>query len=328
MDMPLSPETAQTHYHRWLIAKGMAKRTISHYLWHLSLFFTWLKNQRIRSLTRITASHLKAYFSHRYHSLNTKGQPLAIRTRNSDITVIKQFFTILHDQAHIPKNPAQRITAIKKPRLTLPQDILSTAEIKRLLKAPNTATPLGLRDRSILETLIATGMRRQELCNLRLQDVTLSEATLFIQAGKGHKDRVVPLTQASIQYLTRYLKASRPLLQNGWNPATQAPFKNRKKPPISDRLYLSTTGKALTGTTVAETMKKHIQKAKPKSPHIHLHSLRHSIATQLIRHGMPLRHLQTLLGHESLNSTMTYLNLSIQDLMRDYKKAHPCERSP
>jgi integrase/recombinase XerD len=193
------------------------------------------------------------------------------------------------------------------PRLGAPlPKSLSEADVEALLAAPDTDDPLGLRDRTMLEVLYATGLRVSELVGLTLQQVNLRQGSMRV-FGKGNKERLIPLGEEAINWLERYVKEARGLLQNGL---------------ASDVLFPSLRGTEMTRQTFWHRIKLHAQVAcidKPLSPH----TLRHAFATHLLNHGADLRTVQMLLGHSSLSTTQIYTHIARARLQALHAEHHP-----
>ena len=285
---------AKRIYEEWLIFKNYSKRTIEGNTQQLEIYLKWLKNKKKRVVTTITEEELKGYFKERYYYINSRGSQNAIRTRNGEITVVKQLYEVLVDREILKENPATGIETIRKPRLVLPKDVLSGGEIRRLLRQPDTKTKKGYRDRMILELFIATGMRREELCNLNVSNINLNDRTVMIEKGKNERDRVVPITKIAAKYIRSYINHIRPKL-----------LKENQSKIVPEELIVSVRGRRIRGINLREVLKGYFKSAKlPKEKKVNIHSLRHTVATHLIQSGMPVRHVQELLGHENLDSTM------------------------
>jgi integrase/recombinase XerD len=203
-------------------------------------------------------------------------------------------------------NPAAGIEP-PKPLATLPE-VPTEAEILQLLAVPDLRTPIGIRDRAILELLYSSGIRRQELINLNLSDVDMENGYLQVTQGKNHKDRMVPIGDTALKFVEAYLK-----LVRWWflrNPGERALFIDSAK------------GNRLSSQTVKHIVAKTIRKTgitKKVTPH----TLRHAMATHLLRNQADIRHIQMMLGHASVATTEIYTQLAIDDLKAVCRRAHP-----
>lgn len=260
-------------------------------------------------------SHIKRYLTDRYYHLNSKGKQNQPSSRNREISRIRQYLRFLHEKEYVAQDFAPDIELVKESKLTIPKDILTKRELFKLFNQPDTASIYGYRDRMIFELLYATGMRRSELCKLRPDDIDFENKTVFIREGKGKKDRVIPVCDTALKYVSHYLKYVRPYLK----------VKSQKGAVQDEELVLSTKGKAIKPNKLNDLLEDHFKNAKFKKK-VSIHSLRHTVATHLLQKGMPLRQVQEFLGHVDLNTTAKYLHLQIKDLQREYKKCHPRER--
>ena len=297
-------------YADYLKQKGYTKRTQENYLWLLNKFLEEMSNERIQTIGQVTEEKVQNYIGSRYYYINNKGKQNTIGSRNNEMKIIKHFFKVLKELEITDQDFGKAIEYLKKPKGVIPQDILNKREIKKLLNLPDTKDILGYRDRMMLEILYGTGIRREELGNIRIKDIDLNQGELKISKGKGQKDRIVPLTEAVIKYIDNYIEKIRPKI-----------IKKQRH----DYLLISRNGRQLKGQDIYDILKKYFQKMGKKK--ISCHSLRHTTATHLLQAGMPIRHVQELLGHKDLDSTMLYLQLDIKDLQREYRKCHPRERS-
>lgn len=229
------------------------------------------------------------------------------RTIARKISALRSLYEFLQREGFVEKNPAKQVHQPKLER-RLP-NFLYIEEVKALLEAPDLSTPLGLRDRALLEVLYASGIRVSECVGLDIPDLDLSLGAALV-FGKGAKERYVLIGNEAILALKRYLSESRPLLwKNGDGSAQQALFLNR-------------FGGRLTDRSVRRIVDKYVlQIAGDK--HISPHTLRHTFATHLLDHGADLRVVQELLGHVSLSTTQIYTHTTREQLERVYTKAHP-----
>jgi integrase/recombinase XerD len=180
--------------------------------------------------------------------------------------------------------------------------------VETLLQTPDTCTPLGLRDRALLETLYAAGLRVSELVRLQVDQVNLQQGVVLVVAGKGRKDRIVPLGEEAVVWLERYLQHSRPQLLGTH---------------LCDALFLSQQGRAMTRQTVWHRIKKLAQAAGISVAHLSPHTLRHAFATHLVTHGADLRTVQMLLGHANLSTTEIYTHVANARLQQLHAQHHP-----
>jgi integrase/recombinase XerD len=230
-----------------------------------------------------------------------KSRNTVIRTVSS----LRRFFQYLVQFGIIQEDPMLKVDSPKKAQ-SLP-DVLSEQQVNQLLTAPDTTKRLGIRDRAILETLYATGLRVSELINLKLVDLHLS-MHLLQTIGKGDRERIVPISDVAIEWLTRYLQTTR--------------VKLLVKRPNTDFVFLNAHGKQLTRQAIWQLIKKYVNQVGIRT-HVTPHTLRHSFATHLLENGADLRIVQELLGHADISTTQIYTHISHRHLKEVYDKFHP-----
>jgi integrase/recombinase XerD len=186
--------------------------------------------------------------------------------------------------------------------------VLNADRIARLLDAPDTGDPLGVRDRSILETLYATGLRRAELCSLCLSDLDAASCQILVRHGKGDRQRIVPAGARAFDWIARYLADARPLLAS--SDAPDAP------------LYVTGYGGAFSPGSLGQLVRRHLDRADIPIPGS-CHLLRHSAATHMHDRGAPLRGIQRILGHSRLDTTAIYTHVSTAKLIELHARYHP-----
>ena len=283
--------------HHLQFVERRAAQTITAYRTDLSSFSAFLK-KRDTTLLAATAADISAYL----RALAAENYRASSASRR--LSAIRGFYRHLTDIRHRDDNPAQQQTAPKR-QMPLPK-LLGEDEVAALLDAPDDATPLGLRDRAMLELMYACGLRVSELLALSLRDLS-PDAEAVRVVGKGGKERVVPFNDAAADYCRRYLAAARPVLLGGKR--CEAFFLNRR-------------GAALTRQMFWQLIKKHALVAgiaRPLSPH----TLRHAFATHLLNNGADLRAVQLMLGHASISTTQIYTHIAVQRLANLHAKHHP-----
>lgn len=270
---------------------------------------TYLETQGICEVSAVTETALHGFRQWLFYEPTWKGTARGIASQNRCLSIVKGFFRFLHETGAIIGNPAKELTQAKEPQ-TLPRNVLTVLEARKILTKPDVQTVLGYRDRTILEVFYATGIRRSELIALTVRNVDLEGGLLRINKGKGAKDRVVPLTQIAVTFLESYIKGIRPQI-----------LSEREK----ERLFLSERGQAMGKSTVASIVEKYAKLAGIKK-RVTPHSWRHTCATHLVKNAANLRHVQEMLGHKNLSTTERYLQLTITDLKEAHQKFHPRER--
>jgi len=289
--------------------RGYAERTVVDYRYHLGLWLRFLHQRQVKTVSGATASLLAEFQRWLYYQPTCRGTARGVLNQNTVLAALKSFFRFLKTEGHLARDPAEGLEYARVPH-RLPRNVLTPQEAKRILESVDCSTALGLRDRTILEVLYATGIRKEELRHLTVGDVNLEEGLLRINLGKGGRDRVVPLGVVASRFLESYIKGVRPDLLSRAN---------------TDRLFLSYRGQPLDPHTVGSLVARHARAAQVKK-HVTCHVWRHTCATHLIQNHANLRHVQDLLGHRSLTTTERYLQLTITDLKEAHARFHPREQ--
>lgn len=283
-----------------LIDQGKSENTIKSYQLDLTKFIDFLEVQNIIEITEVTQQTIQLFLA----SLRQAGY--ASSTTSRMISSLKQFFIYLMKEGIIKQNPLTLIQGPKKVQ-RLPK-VLTMKEVEALIQSPDTSTLWGLRDRTILEVMYATGLRVTELTQLSLEELHLDLG--FIQTvGKGDKERLVPLGEEAEYWLKQYLNLVRPSFANKGNAPT-------------DSVFLTERGKPFTRQGIWKNLKKYVALANVDhdvSPHM----LRHSFATHLLENGADLRMVQELLGHADISTTQIYTHISKQRLQKVYRQYFP-----
>ena len=305
-------------YRSHLQLRNFAPRGIETNFAALQLLFRFLEqtNQSLgqndlSAILGLTTSKLHDF--QRWHFLQptVRGTARSIAYQNRVLSAIKSLFNFLQEENFIARDPAAALRYGREPE-TLPRNILTVREARQIIETPDVHTVRGYRDRTILEVLYSTGIRKQELMNLTLGDVNLEEELLRINCGKGAKDRVVPLTAVACSFLESYINAIRPKLLGSRL--------------TTNRLFLSQRGAPIARNTLGELVTKYARIARIKK-HVTCHLWRHTCATHLLQNKANLRHVQEILGHRSLATTERYLHLTITDLKEAHRRHHPRERT-
>jgi integrase/recombinase XerD len=281
------------------------ERTAPEYEARVRRFLTWLAGKGI-ALAAVRTDDLLAYQTFLLTLRTSEGKPYSVGFQHNQLIALKSFFRFLYRRSLMLHDPA---SALEPPRqeTRLPRTILTVKEAKAILEAPDTRAGHDLRDRAILETFYATGIRVSELINLTLSDVDTEERTLRVLCGKGRKDRTVPLTHAAAEAIEDYLARGRGQL--GARAGERHLFLTRHGVPMH-RMGLSLM------------VRRRAYQAGVKK-HVTCHTFRHSVATHLLKGKADIRHIQALLGHASLATTERYTHVAIQDLREVVKRAHP-----
>ncbi len=301
--------TLLDEYRQHLNVRNFASETAKRYIIFLNHFFTWLKQRNTVNVTEVSSEVIRDYQAHLFEQVNKRGELNSVFHQNNNLKAIKSFFRFLRDNDYIVHDPASDVSYAKTPH-RLPRSILTQGEMKKLLHAPNTKTALGYRDRTILEVFYSTGIRREELINLMIEDADFADGFIRVNSGKGKKDRVVPVGKIACRYLENYITAVRPMFVKNIH---------------DNHIFLTLKGGRLSAGRVWDIVKKYSRKAKLKK-NISPHTFRHTCATLMLRNKANIRHIQELLGHASLETTQVYTSVSIADLKEVHSKCHPREK--
>jgi integrase/recombinase XerD len=279
-------------------------KTAHEYLREVASFLAWLENRGV-ALAQARTEDVLSYQSFLYAQRKPNGKPYSSGNLKNRIKALKSFFRFLYRRRYLLHDSAASVDYPRSER-RLPRVILTREEAKKILEAPDTKTPTGLRDRAILETFYATGIRAGELSNLTPDDVDTEERVLRIVLGKGRRDRRGPLTRAAAEALDLYLAKARAKLVR----------RERRF------LFLQNRGSRMDNGTLNRIVRQWAAAAGIKK-RVTCHSFRHSVATHLLRGRADIRHIQALLGHASLATTQRYTHVELQDLQKVIRRAHP-----
>ena len=280
----------------WL-EHGLAKNTLAAYRQDLELFARWLAT-RSNTLDAVREHDLQAYMGAK---LADKGKATSANRR---LTVFKRYYRWALRERRIAADPTLRLVPARQ-AMRVPKT-LSEKQVDDLLGAPDVDTPLGLRDRAMLELMYASGLRVSELVSLKAIDMSLNDGVLRV-LGKGNKERLVPFGGEARRWLERYLKESRPAILDG----QQTPD-----------LFVTARGGGMTRVMFWIIVKKQATAAGIYSP-LSPHTLRHAFATHLLNHGADLRAVQLLLGHADISTTTIYTHVARERLKQLHGQHHP-----
>ncbi|GAP67122.1 tyrosine recombinase XerD [Mizugakiibacter sediminis] len=278
--------------------EGLADLTLAAYRSDLEGFARWQAAHR-RTLREARREDIFRYLGER------GAARIKARSNARLLTALRRYYAHRARVQPGADNPTLLLEPPKLPR-GLPK-ALAEREVEALLRAPDDATPLGLRDRTMFELMYASGLRVSELVGLPLAALNLRQGVLRV-AGKGGKERLVPVGEVAQDWLQRYLAEARPVLARGRQPAA---------------LFLSNRGEGMTRQMAWTLVKKHALAVGIDPKRISPHVLRHSFATHLLNHGADLRALQMLLGHSSLSTTQIYTLVAKEGLKRLHAQHHP-----
>ena len=279
------------------IEEGLAANTLAAYRRDLTLFARWQDRATGRALAEASETDLRQYALARHAGS-------AASSTNRRLSVFKRFFRWALRERLLDADPTLKLDSARQP-LRVPKT-LSEAQVESLLAAPDTATPLGLRDRAMLELLYASGLRVSELVTLKTVHVSFVECALRV-TGKGSKERLVPFGEEALAWIERYLADAR------------ATILGRR---TSSALFVTGRGGPMTRQMFWKLLKAHALRAGITAP-LSPHTLRHAFATHLLNHGADLRAVQMLLGHADISTTTIYTHVARERLKQLHALHHP-----
>jgi len=287
---------------------GCSYYTIRAAKYGLARFVRFAEQEQVVQIEDLNQEIIAEYQQELYFCLTAKGKPLTLRSQSQLLSNVKGFTRFLKEQDYLIHDPGQAIRLPRKPR-RLPKVILSEKEVKKLLTAPDIKTDRGYRNRIVLEILYDTAIRRAEVANIRLADLDLAAGYILIH-GKGDKQRVVPVSARVCELVQNYILMVRAKFINGEDPGY---------------LIVNRWGRQMNANGIWAVVKRCVTLSGIKK-NITTHTFRHTCATHMLKNGAPVRHLQEMLGHESLESTQIYTHVTINDLKQIHAKYHPSEQ--
>lgn len=294
-------------YLKWMGTMNYSPGTIRVRTLQLNSFLAWCDEHNLQLPRSITRKKLERYVRHVAQARATgTRRHLTTSAQHGRLVAVRSFFKWLSRKKLIPHNPASELDLPKMER-RLPKVVLSHRQIENILALPDTSTPLGLRDRAMLETFYCTGLRRAELIALKIDEVYIERGFLLVNQGKGKKDRVVPIGERAIEWIQRYLEQVRPQLV-------------RRR--VRHHLFLSVRGNPLTPTGVSIVVRDYLTAAGVTSRGA-CHMFRHSMATAMLENGADIRFIQEMLGHADLKTTQIYTHVNPVLLKQVHAATHP-----
>jgi integrase/recombinase XerD len=280
------------------VEKGLAKNSLESYARDLGKLRAWTEKNNY-DVVNLSRQDLREWL------IDLSLENLAATSVSRIISALRGFYKFLVFDGHIKKSPAENLDAPQK-GFYLPK-FLNQTEIENLLSAPDVSTETGLRDRAILETMYAAGLRVSEICSLRIGDIDLDGGILTC-TGKGSKTRKVPLGKSAVEWLKSYLVA------------------RRKKENIEiQNLFVSHSGRPVSRQDIFYLVKEYGRKIGCED--ISPHTLRHSFATHLVQNQADIRSVQQMLGHSDISTTQIYTHITDSHLRKTYEKFHPRAKS-
>lgn len=297
-------EHLRSYIHFLNLEKNSSGNTIASYKHNVGRYINFLESKKIVSPENITEEIVSSYLKSLSKLL------LSARSISQNISAIKGFHKYLIGDEITKNNPAQDLTTPRLPK-NLPE-VLTLPEVDLILAKPDTTQPLGTRDRAILETLYATGMRVSELLILKQSDINAEFGVVRV-FGKGSKERLIPIGRSALEWIKKYKENVRINLTN---------VQKRLQHKSSDVLFLNARGKQMTRMAVWNIVDRYTREARIEKP-VHPHTFRHSFATHLLEGGADLRAVQEMLGHSDISTTEIYTHIDKEYLKEVHKTFHP-----
>lgn len=286
------------------LEKTLSENSIRSYNFDLTKLFEYLEFKGIEKVSVISDTDLKKFIHLQSKSLKKDDEVISDKTISRYISSFKSFFKFLESENIINSNPADLIESPKLKR-NLPE-VLSVNEINKILESVDLSEKAGIRDRAILETMYACGLRVSELINLETNRIEFEEKLITV-TGKGSKERIIPIGKYALSYIEKYINELREFI---------------KKEKSSNFLFLNLRGGKLSRMAIWNIVSKYVTKAGIEKE-IHPHTLRHSFATHLLEGGADIRIIQELLGHSDISTTQIYTHLDTTYLQEIHKTFHP-----
>lgn len=293
-------------YLAFLEERSYSAHTVYSFGLGIRTFLRWCDERGLSRPEELNRTIMEGYQRHLFYYRKANGDPLTESSQHTRLIPVKLWLKWLVKRGHLPASPAADLELPRR-GVHLPKAILTAKETELVLAVPDINTPLGLRDRAILETFYSTGMRRMELMGLRLPDLDRERGTVMIRQGKGRKDRVIPIGERALAWIAAYLDRVRPDLVAAEDTGT---------------LFLTLQGKRLKMTGLSRLVSEYVNKAGiEKKGSCHL--FRHTAATLMHENGADIRDIQAMLGHVRLETSQIYTRVSIQHLKAIHTATHP-----
>jgi integrase/recombinase XerD len=305
----VAPGSLGDHVKQWidyLRVRNYAAGSLTHREHQMRYFLVWCGDRGLTKPGEITVAVMERYQRSLFHARKENGRPLSARSQHTRLSTIRRFFRWMAKMRHVETSPCETLDL---PRLEkrLPKAILTVAEVEAILSVPDLVTPMGVRDRAILETLYSTGVRRAEICALKLSDLDGERGTIIVRQGKGKKDRMIPIGSRAVMWIEKYVDEVRPHLV---------------REPDDGSLFLTRFNLPFSPERMAELVRQIIDDANiGKKGSCHL--FRHTMATLMLEGGADIRFIQAMLGHASILSTEIYTQVAIRKLKEVHELTHP-----
>ena len=309
---PGDPDSLAALLHRYLIwmeTHHFAAQTVKIRRLQLSRFLLWCDDRSITQAREVTPEMIERFQRHLFYYRKRDGQPLCRSSQSHSLTSRARLVALDQGPAGDRAQSGGRDPVAPPGEAVAPARALGAAKWRRCSSVPDLATPVGLRNRAVLETLYSTGLRRAEALALELGDLDRERGVLLVRQGKGHKDRFVPIGQRALGWIDQYLREARPRLTDD---------------PRQGLLFVTRTGRRMHPNQLSGLVRHLLREAGiAKAGACHL--FRHAVATLMLHGGADIRYIQALLGHESLATTQVYAHVAIGKLCEVHARTHPAE---
>ena len=302
-------------YEKHLYSRRLVPRSVDYCVARLTTFERWLAQERRKDDPRdvVLQDLLDFHAMLRQKRRKLTGESVSAGYCNAHLYALRGYYRFLFETGRVLVNPCADLPPLRCPK-PLPKGVLTAAEAIKLLQQPDVLTLFGFRDRTILELLYSTGLRGLEVCRLTIYDIDLDDRTLTVRKGKGGKDRIVPIGRVACNYIREYLANVRPKMMT-----------RMSSPEAVERLFFSQRRRPLHPQMLYYMVRQNRQKAGlPRNTSTH--SLRHTCATEMLRGGASIRHVQEMLGHSQITTTQIYTRVVPLDLKKVHQKTSPSER--
>ena len=306
-------------YETHLSGLGRAKETVQAALYIVRIFISFIHERGRTHVADISSRDIADFVEHLKTMESRRGRPMKPQTIRKRVSDLRGFFRFLYRNEAILTNPMDDMTFDFNDEGSL-KGIFTRDEMNAFLEAIDpsassgrrTSTPQGMRNRAIFELMYSSGLRISEMINIKLSDIDLSERILTVREGKGSKDRYVPFSEVAALFVKAYIDGSR------------KHFARKAGRSAETWLFLSHMGR-LKSDAIRTCFKETLETIGIERENLTPHSIRHSTATHLLEAGADVRYVQELLGHESIETTVKYTHLMMENLKKAYKSAHPRE---
>jgi site-specific recombinase XerD len=308
--MKLSLEYAKEIYTEYMRGQKLKEDTVKANLQALDRMFGYLQSIGLNDLRDVTGVHIQKTAEYLKGYITLRGTVLSYSTCKRSVSVLTSLFHYLVNREMLLKNPMIHLEIKFKKEIPL-KKVMTREEVDTFLDSIDPVDELGIRDRAIFETLYLTGMRASEICHLQMNDIDFGTKEILIREGKGGKDRIVFLGTLSEKFIKLWISKVR---------------KKYLKQKNSSHLFLTVYGDHLTRNTVKSRFRHQLLKTDLDKSHT-THTLRHSCATHLLEAGVDLQYVKELLGHSSVETTVIYTHVAVENLKKLYRMYHPRENN-